>query len=200
MGIIDKESRGCLKMEQKKRRNEALTWFWAIGAAVLIVILVRTFIIGNYIVEGPSMMPTLEDGDRLIVNKLDYKFREPKRFDVIIFHATKSDDYVKRVIGLPGDKITYANDQLYVNDQPVDETFLESNKDQLLSGQLTWDFTLEGLTGKTRVPEDHLWVMGDNRQNSADSRAFGFVRMEDVVGKVDLRYWPLKDFGVIHRN
>ncbi|RYM05783.1 signal peptidase I [Sporolactobacillus sp. THM7-7] len=187
-------------MNHQKKRNGAFAWIRAIGLALLIVFVVRTFLIGNYVVDGPSMEPALQDGDRLLVNKLDYTFHEPKRFDVVIFHATKTDDYVKRVIGLPGDTIRYANDQLYVNDKPIKESFLKSNKNQLLSGQLTWDFTLHGLTGEMRVPKGKLWVMGDNRQNSADSRVFGFVSQNDVVGKVFLRYWPMKGFGTIHSN
>ncbi|MCL1630743.1 signal peptidase I [Sporolactobacillus sp. CPB3-1] len=187
-------------MSQDKKRSETFAWFRAIALAVLIVIIVRTFILGNYIVDGPSMEPTLDNGDRLIVNKINYRFSEPKRFDVVIFHATRTDDYVKRVIGLPGDTIQYKNDQLYVNGKPVDEPFLKQEKRAMLTGQLTWDFSLKELTGKERVPEGMLWVMGDNRQNSTDSRVFHFVSEKKVVGKVDLRYWPLKHFGAIHRN
>lgn len=186
-------------MNKKKQKNEVFAWFRAIGIAILVVIVIRTFVLGNYIVDGPSMMPTLHNGDRLIVNKINYRFSQPKRFDVVIFHATEKDDYVKRVIGLPGDTIRYANDQLYVNNKPVDEPFLKAAKARMLSGQLTWDFTLNGLTGETKVPEGKLWVMGDNRQNSVDSRIFGFVDENQVVGKVDLRYWPMKNFGIIHR-
>ncbi|EST10282.1 signal peptidase I [Sporolactobacillus laevolacticus] len=187
-------------MSQKKKRSETFAWFRAIALSVLIVIIVRTFILGNYIVDGPSMEPTLYNGDRLIVNKINYKLSQPKRFDVVIFHATKTDDYVKRVIGLPGDTIRYSNDQLYVNGKPVNEPFLKEKKNSMLAGQLTWDFTLKELTGKERVPKGMLWVMGDNRQNSTDSRVFHFVSERKVVGKVDLRYWPYNHFGIIHRN
>ncbi|MDN3955786.1 signal peptidase I [Sporolactobacillus laevolacticus] len=187
-------------MSQKKKRSETFAWFRAIALSVLIVIIVRTFILGNYIVDGPSMEPTLNNGDRLIVNKINYKLSQPKRFDVVIFHATKTDDYVKRVIGLPGDTIRYSNDQLYVNGKPVNEPFLKEKKNSMLAGQLTWDFTLKELTGKERVPKGMLWVMGDNRQNSTDSRVFHFVSERKVVGKVDLRYWPYNHFGIIHRN
>ncbi|BBN99557.1 signal peptidase I [Sporolactobacillus terrae] len=189
-------------MSQKKKRSEAFAWIRALTLSVLIVILVRTFILGNYIVDGPSMKPTLYNGDRLIVNKLNYEFAQPQRFDVVIFHATKTDDYVKRVIGLPGDTIQYKNDQLYVNGKAVAEPFLDKEKRSMLVGQLTWDFSLKELTGKTRVPEGMLWVMGDNRQNSTDSRVpeIGFISEKKVVGKVDLRYWPLNRFGIIHRD
>ncbi|RYL94447.1 signal peptidase I [Sporolactobacillus sp. Y61] len=185
-------------MSKQKKRNEAWAWVRAIGIAILVVIIVRSFILGNYIVDGPSMMPTLYSGDRLIVNKINYKLSQPDRFDVVIFHATKKDDYVKRIIGLPGDTIKYANDQLYINNKPVNEPFLKTSKKELLSSQLTWDYTLEGLTGVAKVPSGKYWVMGDNRQNSVDSRIFGFVDQDQVVGKVDLRYWPMNRFGIIH--
>lgn len=189
-------------MNRKKKKSEYLSWLWAIGFAVLAVIIVRSFILGNYIVDGPSMMPTLHNGDRLIVNKINYRFSQPQRFDVVIFHATPTADYVKRVIGLPGDTIMYKNDQLYVNNKPVREPFLAPLKKELHKGQLlTWNFTLKGLTGVTKVPKGKLWVMGDNRQDSVDSRfpQIGFVSENKVVGKVDLRYWPLNSFGMIHR-
>lgn len=183
----------------KKTKKEALEWVKAIGIAVIIVILIRSFVFSNYVVQGKSMMPTLQNGNRLIVNKIDYSVGKPHRFDVVIFHATKSEDYVKRVIGLPGDRIAYKNDMLYVNGKAVKEPYLDPYKKQLFQGQLTWDFTLKGLTGEARVPKGKLWVMGDNRRNSVDSRWFGFVDEKEVVGKVDLRYWPLKKFGIIHR-
>ncbi|TCP29314.1 signal peptidase I [Scopulibacillus darangshiensis] len=180
---------------KKKQKNEAFEWIKALGIAVIIAVLVRSFIFTNYVVEGKSMMPTLQDGNRLIVNKIDYDISKPDRFDVIIFHATKTEDYVKRVIGLPGDKIVYKNDKLYVNGKYIKEPYLKPYKDKLVSGQLTQDFTLKGNTGRATVPKGKLWVMGDNRQNSVDSRVFGFVDMDQVVGKVDLRYWPVSEFN-----
>ncbi|GGE44060.1 signal peptidase I [Pullulanibacillus camelliae] len=172
------------------KKGEALSWIKTIALALIIALVVRHFLFGNYVVQGKSMQPTFQDGNRLIVNKIDYDISKPKRFDVIVFHATKTDDYIKRVIGLPGDKIAYKHDVLYVNGQPVKEPYLEPYKKDLTTGQLTEDFTLKGKTGQTRVPKDKLWVMGDNRRVSEDSRYFGFVDMKQVVGKVDLRYYP----------
>lgn len=186
-----------MPMNRKNKTNQPFAWFRAIGLALLVVILIRMFLIGNYIVDGPSMKPTLYDGDRLLVNKVNYAFAQPKRFDIIIFHAAKHEDYVKRVIGLPGDEIKYVNDRLYVNGKPLQEPYLAAYKRQMLSGQLTWDFSLKSLTGTTRVPKGKLWVMGDNRQKSIDSRTFFFVREKDVIGKVNWRYWPIKHFGRI---
>lgn len=189
-----------MPMNRKNKKNDSFAWFRAIGLALLVVIIIRTFIIGNYIVDGPSMMPTLHNGDRLLVNKVNDNLTQPKRFDIVIFHAAKNEDYVKRVIGLPGDKIRYTNDQLYVNGKRVAEPYLQAYKRQMLSGQLTWDFSLKSLTGSARVPKGELWVMGDNRQKSVDSRSFFFIREKNVIGKVDWRYWPIRRFGQIGGN
>ncbi|WEG12155.1 signal peptidase I [Pullulanibacillus sp. KACC 23026] len=182
----------------KKEKNEVFEWIKALAVAVIIAIVIRSFIFTNYVVEGESMMPNLQNGNRLIVNKVDYHVTQPKRFDVIIFHATPTEDYVKRVIGLPGDTVEYKNDTLYINGKAIAEPYLDAYKKKT-SGNLTWDFNLKKVTGKTVVPKGKLFVMGDNRQNSVDSRVFGFVDESKVVGKVDLRYWPLNEFGTIKK-
>ncbi len=171
--------------------KELWSWIRSILVALLIIILARQFLIGNYIVKGESMMPNLKNGDRLIVNKMAYRVGAPHRFDIIVFHATASEDYVKRIIGLPGDTVSYRDDRLYVNGKPVKETYLNAYKKRLSAREkLTENFSIKGKTGKMRVPKHMLWVMGDNRRNSEDSRFFGFVNENQVVGKVDLRYWP----------
>ncbi|MFT8362894.1 MAG: signal peptidase I [Sporolactobacillus sp.] len=176
------------------------TWGWvkAIVIAVIIALVIRNFVFSNYIVRGDSMRSTLQNGNRLIVNMLDYRFSSPHRFDVIVFHATPTEDYVKRIIGLPGDTIRYSHDQLYVNGKKVAEPYLQKNKAKMPTGvDLTQSFSLHSLTGSYRVPKGKLWVMGDNRRNSEDSRYFGFVDESKVVGKVSLRYWPFDEFGSI---
>lgn len=179
--------------------KEIWSWVKAIVIALIVVALVRQFVFSNYIVKGESMMPTLQDGNRLIVSKVGYTFGKPHRFDIIVFHATKTDDYVKRIIGLPGDTIAYRNDQLYVNGKPVSEPYLKQYKEELPKGtDLTNNFSLKSLTGKVRVPKGKLWVMGDNRQNSEDSRYFGFVDEKEVVGRVAFRYWPMDEWGTVH--
>ncbi|UFU00520.1 signal peptidase I [Radiobacillus kanasensis] len=172
---------------------------WKIGRvvvfAVILAMIFRSFLFASYVVDGKSMEPTLYDGNLLMVNKVVYEWKDIDRFDVIIFHANKKEDYVKRVIGLPGDHIEYKNDQLYVNGEKVEEEYLKPFKEELDSS-LTEDFTLESVTGKQKVPEGHLFVMGDNRRKSLDSRSFGFVSAETVVGKVDIRYWPMSQAGI----
>ncbi|TGA99291.1 signal peptidase I [Sporolactobacillus shoreae] len=179
--------------------KEIWSWIKAIVIALIVVALVRQFVFSNYIVKGESMMPTLQDGNRLIVSKIGYTFGQPHRFDIIVFHATPTDDYVKRVIGLPGDTIVYKNDQLYVNGKPVSEPYLNRYKSRLPKGtDLTNNFSLQSLTGSVRVPKGELWVMGDNRQNSEDSRYFGFISEKKVVGRVAFRYWPMGEWGTVN--
>lgn len=172
-----------------------LDWLKAAALGIILFFLVNTFLFSSYEVEGKSMEPTLEDGDRLVVNKIGYQISDMNRFDVIVFHGGNEEDYVKRVIGLPGDQIRYENDQLFINGKKYDEPYLNQYKNPLIGQKLTGDFVLSDLTGVEIVPENRLFVMGDNRLESLDSRHFGFVSIKDVVGKVEVRYWPLEKFN-----
>ncbi|UJL47593.1 signal peptidase I [Virgibacillus sp. NKC19-16] len=158
---------------------------------LVLVVVFRSLFFASYEVDGESMEPTLNDGNLLMVNTFIYDITEVDRFDVIVFHANQQADYVKRVIGLPGDTVEYKNDSLYVNGEHWDEAFLESYAQASDSTPFTNDFTLTEITGKEEVPEGKLFVMGDNRQDSLDSRSFGFISAEQLVGKVDIKYWPL---------
>ncbi|AIE59289.1 signal peptidase I [Bacillus methanolicus] len=177
-------------------KKEGLEWLKAFVIGIIIFAFIRTFFFSNYIVKGESMMPTLQDGNKLVVNKIGYQFGKLQRFDVIVFHANKKEDFVKRIIGLPGDKIEYRNDQLYVNDKKIDEPYLDIYRKQIPGGRLTGDFTLKEITGEEKVPPGKLFVLGDNRLGSWDSRQFGFISVNQVVGKVNLRYWPLNEIDV----
>lgn len=177
-------------------KKEGLEWMKAIGIGLIIFVFIRAFFFSNYVVEGESMMPTLQDGNKLIVNKIGFQMEDLERFDVIVFHANEEEDFVKRIIGLPGDTLEYKDDQLYVNGKKVDEPYLDKYRYQGLARRLTEDFTLLEKTGEEVVPEGKLFVLGDNRLGSWDSRQFGFISVEQVVGKVNLRYWPLDHMDV----
>jgi signal peptidase I len=177
-------------------KQEGMEWIKAFALGIIIFALIRTFFFSNYIVEGESMMPTLEDGNKLVVNKLGYQVGDLNRFDVIVFHANANEDYVKRIIGIAGDKIEYRDDQLYINGDKYVESFLEGYKQQAPGIRLTGDFSLQEITGENTVPNGKLFVLGDNRLGSWDSRQFGFISTDQVVGKVDLRYWPLNELDV----
>ncbi|UOR13180.1 signal peptidase I [Halobacillus amylolyticus] len=162
----------------------------AVLLALLLALVLRSYLFASYVVDGESMEPTLYDGNLLMVNKVVYDWQGVNRGDVIVFHANEKEDYVKRVIGIEGDHIAFENDVLYVNGRRVPEPYLEELRPD--DGRLfTRDFTLEGVTDQSVVPEGHLFVMGDNRRDSLDSRYFGFVPVESIVGKVDVRYWPV---------
>ncbi|HLO12982.1 MAG TPA: signal peptidase I [Pseudoneobacillus sp.] len=177
-------------------RREGMEWIKALGIGLIIFAFIRTFFFSNYVVEGESMMPTLEDGNKLFVNKIGYQVEDLNRFDVIVFHANDKEDFVKRIIGLPGDRIEYRDEQLIINGKKYDEPFLEKYRKEVLGGKLTGDFTLEERTGEKIVPKNHLFVLGDNRLGSWDSRHFGFISVDQVVGKVNLRYWPIDELDV----
>ncbi len=189
------ELRRIINIEEKKNRlkKELIGWAKMLVIVLILVVAIRTFLITNYIVYGTSMMPTIHDRERVLVNKIGYDLGSPQRFDMIIFHATETKDYIKRIIGLPGDTIEYRDDNLYVNGELIEETFLNGMKSQHKERPYTDDFTLELLTGKKTVPEDHIFVLGDNRGNSLDSRYLGFIPMEKIVGKANVAYWPIKN-------
>ncbi|EDL62891.1 signal peptidase I [Bacillus sp. SG-1] len=180
-----------------KQKNELWEWTKALLIAVGLAALIRYFLFTPIVVDGLSMMPTLHNGDRMIVNKLSYRVGEPDRFDIIVFHAPEQKDYIKRVIGLPGDTIEYKDDVLYINGKAYDEPYLEEYKEQIESGLLTEDFILEEKIGQETVPENTLFVMGDNRRFSKDSRHIGVVDIDEVIGSTNIIYWPIKDIEVI---
>lgn len=181
-------------------KNEVMEWVLSIGLAIIFVVAIRTFIFTPVVVDGASMMPTYEDGDKIIVNKISKQLTDYKRFDVIVFEAKKDTNYIKRVIGLPGEHIVYKDDILYVNGESYEEPFLEAYKNNLVDGgTLTEDFTLEEYTGEFTIPDDTLFVLGDNRRNSSDSRdpSVGFVQMDKVLGKANIRIYPFNHIGIV---
>lgn len=187
-----------LKTNEKKWKRDLVGWISMIVFVLAFVVIIRGFLFTNYIVNGHSMMPTIHDHERVIINKISYDIGSPNRFEMIVFHANNQTDYIKRVIGLPGDTIEYKQDVLYINGSSVEEPYLASILALFKNKQLyTNDFTLEELTGQKVVPENHLFVLGDNRRNSIDSRQIGFIPMEEVVGRADIAYWPLEDFRML---
>jgi signal peptidase I len=179
--------------QMAKKKNETFEWIKSLGVALVIVLIVRAFLYTPILVDGASMNTTLHDQDRMIVSKIG----EPERFDIVVFHANEKQDYIKRVIGLPGDKIEYRDDTLYINGKAYKEPYLDEQKAQI-DGELTRSFRLEDTAvGQATVPEGHLFVMGDNRRNSTDSRIIGAVPMDQVVGTTNVVFYPLKDMKII---
>ena len=147
---------------------------------VVVVILVRTFIITPVIVSGSSMKPNFNDGELLLVRKIRYNEKTIKRFDVVVIKKDK-EEIIKRVIGLPGEHISYKNNKLYVNDTHLN----------------TKDFNLEEICTCSSIPEGKYLVLGDNRPISKDSRSIGLIDEKDIVGKSVFRLWPITKIGTV---
>ncbi|MCM3237745.1 signal peptidase I [Heyndrickxia oleronia] len=176
-----------------KQKNELWEWTKALLIAVLLAVIIRYFLFAPIVVDGSSMMPTLHNGDRMIVNR----FGKPDRFDIIVFHAPEKKDYIKRVIGLPGDRIEYKDDILYINGKAYKEPYLDEAKKEIAVGTLTEDFTLSDYIGRDTVPEGEIFVMGDNRRGSKDSRSIGTIPIKKVIGDTKLIWWPISDIRIV---
>lgn len=180
-------------MSAKSAKKETWDWIKALLVAFILAALVRYFLFAPIVVDGHSMMPTLHNHDRLIINKIAYNIGKPHRFDIIVFHATPTKDFIKRVIGLPGDHIKYRNDTLYVNGKAYKEPYLNQYKKHW-QGNFTLNFPKNGVY---TVPKGDLFVMGDNRPQSEDSRIIGPIPLKKVVGKVVLQFWPISKFHLM---
>lgn len=196
------EEKGNQKQSRKtdpSTRKELVETLVYIAAAIAVFILIRSFLFAPVSVDGDSMVPTLHDHDRLILNKVS----TVDRFDVIVFDAPDDPgkQYIKRVIGLPGDTVEVQDDQLYINGKEYSENYLDSSLYQLEAWEnYTEDFSLSSLVDKQQVPADSYFVMGDNRLNSKDSRSFGFVKKEQVIGTAEFRIWPFDALGNIDKQ
>lgn len=184
-------------MNEKKKKNETWEWTKALLIAFGLAAIIRVFLFTPIVVDGISMMPTLEDGDKMIVNKIGYSIGKPDRFDIVVFHAPEQKDYIKRIIGLPGDEVEYRDDVLYVNGEALEEPYLDKYKAEIAMKPLTGDFTLEDIIQEKVVPEGHVFVLGDNRRESKDSRIIGAVPIDEIIGKTKFVFWPMKDFGFV---
>lgn len=162
----------------RKPKNEVLEWIKAIAIALVLVILIRWLLFKPFIVDGPSMKPNFHTGERVIVNEILYDIRKPERGEVIVFHVpSEGRDFIKRVIGVAGDTVTVEGDVVTVNGEPVNETYIQSAIDDAHNNNILYNnknFPNEQFTDN-KVPEGHVFVMGDNRSDSTDSRMIGYV-------------------------
>lgn len=165
--------------------------------ALSIFLIVYLFLVQPHQVNGQSMVPNFEDKEYLLTDKISYKRREPKRGEIVVFHAPPEAgcpdgtgcDFIKRVIGVPGDKIEIKDGNIYINDALLEEEYIPESY-TTLPGAYT-------RLGPVFIGENEYFVCGDNRSHSSDSRAWGPVGMSDIVGKVFFRYWPVDAMGII---
>lgn len=164
-----------------------------IGASFFLI--VYLFFMQPHQVNGRSMFPTFNSGDYLLTNKVSYRTGDPKRGDVVVFHAPEEAncptgtgcDFIKRIIAVPGDTISLHDNAYYVNGEPLEEPYIP-DEFKILPGKF-----IEGRT--LTLGQNEYFVSGDNREFSSDSRVWGPITKDDIVGKAFLRYWPMNDFG-----
>ena len=198
--LDEKRSSGHSPLREQTSFGRLLReWGPVLFAAVVIALFVRLVLVQAYHIPSASMVPTLEEGDRVVVNRLSYQFGEVERGQVVVFKkpqgSSGQNDLIKRIIGLPGETIRFADNQVYVNGLRLEEPYLaeqDSTRPRL---------TIPGCAQTTPapdtcvVPEGTIFMMGDNRLGSSDSRVFGPIEIDSVVGRAFLRVWPLNNLG-----
>lgn len=155
---------------------------------VIAVTVLFDLAIPRSLVDGRSMFPTFEDGERLVISRVNYLFGEPNRGDIVVFNSMDPREpdvmLIKRVIGVPGDTITFENSEVYVNGERVDEPYINEPCRSCAEEPIV-------------LGDDEFFIMGDNRNRSRDSRSFGPVTRDHIVGEVVFRYWPINRLGVV---
>ncbi len=172
--------------------NFVLDFLETIVVALSIFVVIYLFLMQPHEIKGDSMKPNFQDKEYILTDKISYRLHAPIRGDVVIFKAPVNPDvdYIKRVIGIPGDKVKVQNGTPFVNGEKLKEDYLV-DQTFLFPGS----FMAEGV--EIIVPEGKIFVMGDNRSHSSDSRQFGPININSVVGRAFLRYWPINSIGVI---
>ena len=181
------------KQVSRSSTRNALEWVAVIVGAVVVALLIKTFVAQAFRIPSDSMLPTLQEQDRVLVNKLSYDVHEINRGDVVVFERPEAlpaapgdpEDLIKRVIGLPGDELLARDGTLYVNQRELIEPYLAEG---------TFTF---GLDDPVTVGEGEIFVMGDNRENSSDSRVFGPISEDSVIGRAFSVMWPPARIGAL---
>jgi signal peptidase I len=170
------------------KRSSTLRWIIEVAAIVaaafVLAFLVQQFLVKPYVIPSPSMEPTLMEGDRVLVNRLVYSFHPPHRGEVVVFHPPGhpgSDPFIKRVVAVGGDTVAVHDGLLYLNGKPQAEPFI-------MEHPILNEFP------ETTVPQGYVWAMGDNRNDSGDSRVFGPVSVKAIIGEAFAVYWPFNHF------
>lgn len=184
-GPVDDSPPGAAGRHSSVRNG--VEWVLIIGAALLAALVIKTYLLQAFYIPSASMEPTLEIQDRVLVNKLSYRLHDVRRGDVVVFERPPNDvgqirDLIKRVIGLPGETVEGKDGSVHVNGRPLREPYLPAG-------------TVTGQFEPTKIPEGYVWMMGDNRSNSSDSRVFGAVAESRIIGRAFVRVWPVTALG-----
>ncbi len=176
-------------MEKNSISRSVLEVVEIVVIALILSWVLRTFVVEARVIPTGSMLPTIQLQDRVVVDKLFFKFTGLHRGDIVVFHppasAHSKEDFIKRVIGLPGEKIEVKNGRVYINDQPLVEDYIAEPPNYQYGPQI--------------IPQNAYFVMGDNRNNSADSHEWGMLPAENITGRALFRYWPLNRFGLLKK-
>lgn len=176
--------------QSSPRENSWLEASKTIGLSAILAFGIRSFVAEARYIPSGSMLPTLQINDRLIVDKISYKFQDPQRGDIVVFSPTEvlskqyKDAFIKRIIGLPGDKVEVKNAKVFVNDRPLQENYIAEPP------QYHW--------GPAIIPVNQYLVLGDNRNNSYDSHFWGFVPRHNIIGRAVVRFWPPERIGELN--
>jgi signal peptidase I len=186
--ITDEEPELEERTKPSGLRNVA-EWVLIAGGALLVAFVIKTFLLQAFYIPSLSMAPTLKVNDRVLVNKLSYDLHDVHRGDLVVFESppnegSQTKDLIKRVIGLPGETVESRDGQIFINGQALEEPYLGPD---VTTGPLE----------KVTVPAEHLWVMGDNRPNSRDSRFFGAIPESLVIGRAFVRVWPVTAISLL---
>lgn len=194
---LDEKNEGGEAPEEKKEpeqeyslKKEIISTVLYMAAVMCVIMLFIQFVAQRTCVDGDSMNDTLQSGDNLMVDKLSYRFKEPERYDIIVFPYEHKENtyYIKRIIGLPGETVQVKDGMVYINGEVQTEPY--GKEAMLYAGTAGEPFTLA---------DDEYFVLGDNRNNSSDSRdpSVGNIHRDKIVGKAFIRIWPLSEFGLL---
>ena len=175
----------------EKQQNPWIEGLQTIGLSIVLALGIRQFVAEARFIPSGSMIPTLQIDDRLVVEKISYRFNPPKRGDIIVFEApqaaldavksTTKDAYIKRVIGLPGETVEIKDETVFINGEPLDEEYINAPPTYV------W--------GPKTVPENEYLVLGDNRNSSSDGHIWDFLPDDNIIGRAVVRFWPPRRIG-----
>lgn len=180
--------------------RKTVEWVLVVAGAIAVALVIKTFVLQAFFIPSESMEPTLLVGDRVLVNKLSYHLHDVNRGDVVVFERPDGEteaikDLIKRVIGLPGDTVVFKDGQVYVNGQQLSEPYLPTGTITIPGpGSATYPHKCT-VDDPCKIPDGSVWVMGDNRANSKDSRYFGPIPEDRIVGRAFVIVWPFSRFG-----